>query len=1598
MIYVKNRFLKKKLKMQQIDFSGNSNSNALNNMPGGLANQLVTPLNPSNAQYRNNKTQNESKFFNFLFAFFDEITKLHVRSFFFYFFQAIIVFVQLVATSWYSYLPNIWEKSNSTFSKIIVGINSIVMLDATNDPTGHPLPLMIIPFVYYLLIAIFLIIVYVLFKNSGTITHSMTWFAAIILEIFFFLGFLPSFASLGTILRFVPEKDPFIVFFFVLYLFVIAFNILVIITLTHLVNYCTNPTISFLTTFNGHHISNLLLFSGITIILTNMATVFDDWFYVVAIIVHILFMCYQFYDLLEFPLVRLWTIPIFAAYYISTVITDILTIISIFSDSITDLIRFVIPIAIFFASWIACYFVFRIKIKNIGNILDPKDISDEEKVRYFEEIQCKSVRQAFIYLHIGLSLLKPAVLDSSFGIILANKFGHYNLWILTASIAAFIPCNQPQLNQCIEKLSRMYSKSMINRILVKRLIKIQKNRALVSTGDIEDKISMMKLKTDECINTIKQFWYQVSNNDDRVKFSSIGSITASINNTKRSWNEMLSMYPNESQLAIGYSNFLIECLGKFEEGIVWKVKGGHLEKGFHADLDKFFQAFVVSMPKLWKERMADRFGNLSKGATVDVTSHTTTSTVTAQEKLEEDMEGGILDQCADEMFLWPRLRMSLTKATSHYRPKGLTFFQLLKYFAFLVWIVLLIVTLTLYSNLFNRVHTKYNRINYLKDIRVGLSNMRTLVNLECTKYLSSEDDPPVPLLYTEEYYKANLPEKALQETDLEFNYINFSQSFLDWTIKTLNSMNDLYHSFAESALNDEDMSSALYYFLNNSIGRYLGAVKTTTSPKNAMLSIFYNYDNLMYKFNPSQPLATLESGEWPKSMQMHYDFSSACDNFITDTVSQVRYESDRIKDNIKLYVIIDLVIVIVVCLPLSYVPIILIAIDERRIFQALKSVSPEGAKAASQSLVKDSDQNIDYLSSQNTQTTNSTVICLAIVYTLLFVISIILIAVAYVVLTNKAPFISDLIELLGYGCLRASYVRETFSTLSILKTLLMLPLKPDGNLSIFPIPPSFALPFVLTKANLANQNHGYFFKGKDGKEGIETISSKLNELHTKDDCNPPLDDKMMHPLYECASLDRLVSSLFLNIYTYLSSNEPFESSMFVNIIHMATGELYRKLRKSDELMTELVSDTAKQAEVIAIILIVVSLILVLINILISIVFEQTLIKNLKASLILIRHLPPPFVVETPKIVNILLVKKAEESEEINDPKQIVFNTTEAPIICIGDGFIIETINKAFMKSFNFSVEQLVGKKLTSLIDQPVELEGEKTPQEQGAYRMYEKMNLMIEQDEDLKCNYPVLCACGDEEEVVTVVDVHPVHDKSNHISNFIIFIEDRKKTGKIRRKLEETKNESSMLVKQLMPPGVMSYFAGKDEDFALSVKSATALTVQIVQAVDLIAEGEEKLSRIFAQIERIAKEHQPFIKVQSLFDTLVFVGGIFASEGDNSHAAVALELAKEVKNELSSMMPVNQEGIARFEIAIMTGGPLICYIEGDKHKSFVVIGKLIDDVIQMQAAAPPDSIILAESTKVLLSDDKKNEDNNNNQNDNEMKPGLTVLDQNTYIL
>ncbi|OHT17467.1 hypothetical protein TRFO_02483 [Tritrichomonas foetus] len=1295
--------------MQQVFSPDQQNSlpNNIGDVANAISNQLTQPLAETESL-----TTHSSSFYHFIFILFDEITRLHIQSTLFYFLQIIFCSVHIISANWYSYLPEAWNDS-TIYGKVIIGLNHVLMFGPTNDPKDPPLTLILVPFLVISVIAILFFSTLWVLRNAGTINQYLVYLAAFILQVCLYIVFLPAFVAFGTTFQFLLQRDAVSIVFFILYLFILAFAIVAVYMQNKLINFSTNPNISLFATYDGKHLSNLLVFTGVTIILTNMSKLFQKWFYFVAIIVHVIFMIYQIYDLFEFSIVKFYMIYLFGAFYCASIVTDVLTLFTLFSSFDTELIRIVAPIGVFLVSLIVFYFIFNARIKAVCAIIDPCDVPELEKTDYYTNIECKNVRQAKVYIHIGLNMLKQVVLDCSLGITLATRFKSADLWLLTANIAAFIPSNKSQLNDAIINIQASFSKSIYHKLLLDRLLKLEQSRLLVSSLEINNRISAMKTKSDEVINSIKQFWYEVSNRDERATIASINAISVLINDTQRMWDEMLSMYPNESKLAAEYSNFLIEGLGKFELGIIWKLKSGHLEKGYHSGIDKLFQAFVVAMPKIWFDRIVDRLGNLT-ASHPEANNYTMTVTTTAQDKLEEDLEVGMLDQVALQIFQWPRLRMNLTRATSHYRPTGLGIFRIFKYIAFLIWILLNIIVAVFYSSTFDNITVSYMRIESIVTVRQALDYLRALIFMNHAKKAG--------ILYTEEEYASTLPEEAILETNLAFNYINFTEDFKNWSTRCLDSFMEMYQTLANSGLDGENVTRSVSVFLNESIPTTKDETDMDetlkTSTKNAIVSLLWHYesfsdmDHEKYE-NPPQS-STLQ-----ETLILHQQFSLKSDDVLNDFALQAQENNNSTQQFLKTIVIIGLVLTIAICIPLMFVPMVIIYIETNRLFRALKSVSPEGAKAASKQIANSSEQSIDFSAVGSINSSSGALIGMFAIYIFLYIASIILCAISYSVLKTKGSYIAELIGLSRFGSVRDALVIEIFS--DVLMLAVGYSQKEDNYLKQF-IPD--ILGYYNTAVSLLTKYHSNFFRGYDGNEGIYTISSKIRDFHNVDKCSSDLAQGEMHPFYSCIALDRLIST-FILYSSYFAAEEnkdsyPLNGVNFINLLHVTTAELYRSLYESRDMMSELIDSNAKNAEIISIILLMISLIIILINILIDYKLEKTLMKSLKTTLILLRHLPPPVVAETNEIIDLLLVKKNEESEEIFDPKQIIFNTTQTPIICIGDGFIIETINKAFRKAFNFSTEQLVGRKLTSLIEEPHENEGDKSIEEQGAFRMYEK--------------------------------------------------------------------------------------------------------------------------------------------------------------------------------------------------------------------------------------------------------------------------------------
>ena len=585
--------------------------------------------------------------------------------------------------------------------------------------------------------------------------------------------------------------------------------------------------------------------------------------------------------------------------------------------------------------------------------------------------------------------------------------------------------------------------------------------------------------------------------------------------------------------------------------------------------------------------------------------------------------------------------------------------------------------------------------------------------------------------------------------------------------------------------------------------------------------------------------------------------------------------------------------------------------------------------------------------------------------------AIVLTAVAYVTAKNKTQNIAEMIYLSGFGSARDAVSSELLGLLAAFA--MSRDMAVHSNILLFIS--QYLEPYYSELTGRLQQYHQYFFEGIGDMKGMGLRSSEIRDFHNTERCSTDLVQGQDHTYYSCLALDRLLSTYILYCDNFFEKaknrdGERFLSTpQFMNLYHMKTHELYVYLGSSRQMMSSLIKDEISNNSTLVTVFLVISIILVAINLFFSFFIEITFMKSLKTTLLLLKHLPPPAVAENPALVNILLVKTAKKEEEFYDPKEIVFNNTQSPIICVGDSFVIETINRAFKKTYDFSNEQIVGKKLTSIIEKPPNDDKEKTIEEQGQLRMYEKMQLMVEHDEDLQCNYPINCINGTGNPVKTMVNAFPVHDRNNHVSNFILFIDNKKEITDVENQLEAAKNDSEKLMTQMIPQEVRSFMRDKGDDYVFSTKIATLVSIKIPGAIELL----DSIDSIFSSIEIISHEHPPFIKVKTFYDTLVFAGGVFGDENDNSHAKIGVDFAKQLKAELPKLVP-EKEGMVKFQIGLITGGPLVCGINGEgKTKSFNVIGKLIDDSLQLVSSAPPEKIIMMESIKALLSEETSEE-------------------------
>ena len=1504
------------------------------------------------------------------FLIIDEIIKAHIWHPAFYFCQYIAPFLQIFISIFWPFFVENWDISGQaeqrSMSYFVRGFASILTLSDPRNALEFNLTSFIAVAAIYSIVFVVLTgcFIYYYFgsRSFGGLLPIFIFFLLIITRIFY----LPAAAIFSSTLGGLQSQDGVSTFAFIYMLITYLLATAYIYITELLINYISNPNRSCFACFNGKHNVYCLVYYSLHYLFYSISQFLPSWFLIFVIALKIIGAIYLMYDIFSIPYFYFYTNIFLEAVYSMTIVSDIIVKINM-----PPFAHFFIPIAVFMIAFIVFLIIFNIIKKKVLQNLESHTFSNDA-----EEFKISSLTAANQHLNIGFIFHSKSVFDGSFSFYIAHKMSNIEIWIMVTGIMSFIPSEKSNFSLSVVNLKQLYSKKLIEKLRILHFIKLEQHKYLTSTNEINRRLMSLKAASNDAIILTKRFWSDVSKGDNRLILGTLNNIAGVIIDAKNQWKNSLNMFPNEYRFSLEYSNFLVECCGKFEKGMYWLLKAEHLERGISGGIDEIFRTFVCSNPSVIYDGVIDRNGNLINDKSVAINS--SKNEQLTQDQLEEEVENGMIEKLMSERFLWPSLRSHLSNATAHYRPKYLSLFTVLKYIMFIIILIFLIVLNVEYTTCFTFFDNSYTLIESINQLRVNLGYLKGSLMLQWAK--------SVGIFYTLDLLNQS---NIYQNHDPAIDLININNSLVYWMNRAQLEYVNLFKSISYTAIQGESIAALSEQLLYDNVQRSFCTLINSTMEDNdnssEINSSTLNEQQLLnfeIKTVDTNAKSLIMSMIWSMNSLLSTNFSILQDNSLfceynllspeiceafsnvsSDFSSFVIKANNNAQSKIKVLIAVFLVIAIVIWIPLIIIPQFIVQKESLRVFSALKSIDKNAATIASQKLALNEQLlNNDYVvSQQHTYSFSSVILIWRLLYALLVITILICAGVSYDTLSKTCNKLQQIILLSHFGASRHGQSAEVFA----LVVYNLIGTKFSRNYMNF----DSLYELFMKYMNELTDNSNYFIHGENNN-GMSKYDEVITNLHIDDSCESPLGDEYVS--YKCLSFQRAISTFLIAARGMLLDElpeNPLNTTKFLNFLHISVCEMNELNQKSRDRTTYLVHAAEDYSLKVTIALLTIAIILDIIAIIIDILFDNMLKRLLKTALLLIRHLPPPAIAESPQLLNILLVQTDRLNDHNSNTNEVIFNSISVPVVLLGEGCIIEAINNSFQSTFGVHNEQVVGHHLSCLIPNPGSEEIDMTPEEQGAFHLYEKMNLILSQESDEDgFSYMTKLISNEDETMIVKVSVHIIKNKENVVSGFILIIEDLKQIINVEERLSDVKKNADYLMNQLIPRKFSSIIEEKGKKFSFVITQAFVVVVHINVVDAILEKGFEEYDALISLLESDAFKNPPFLYLKTVYDLICFVGGIFEEKEMKDLAYIALDLTTSIMKTLNSKLkPIIDE--KRFSIAIACGGPLLGGIIHSKNPIFDVSGDLITEASKIAMNASNEVISFSKDAREYITDE-----------------------------
>ena len=1482
----------------------------------GSERDLLRPLRSTENEALNNNIQ-VGKMLDLVYSLMDEIIKLRIWQSWFFLLH-IFVFVQVLCVSLWPYSVGLWTGDDGA-SKFVRGFATIAYF--TDDGVfSKPVCLSLV--CIYVAIVLFMVGCFWKERHSKKIPKVIAYIGNFVLQNACYVLYIPCCVTLGTSHSLLVTKDGLSIFLFVVLVVVTVFASCLLYAAASLINYCSSPSKSMFASFDGIHTRCALLIFGITRAVTGLFSNFGYWFTVVLMLVHSGLLLYLMWQLAWFPFVRV-TANVFAgSCYALSLASNVAVIVKTDRYLVLLIVLVCISVVAGFGWFLWFYFMGR-KIKAALN--DSRLIYDDSREEVLSAMNINREWWGLLYMRMGFVMHCLVVYNGIFTLDLCRQLQSPEICYIAISILSYFPMERESFMEGVAMIKRYFMSTswmVFERLKALRLIKMEQLR--YNTDSTEVRLRMMRLteQTNEELGIVKRFWAEVADGGRAIDLNVLSQLALKNSSLKAEWKETVFTYPKDFKLASEYSRYLIECEGKFNRGMYWQAKSEHLEQGFSSGTDDLFRVFAITNPEAIHAGIVDKTGKLAENIVSDDTRYSSTSTsgtaTNSNNKFIEDLGKGRVEELMEKNFEFSKLRALLERAAKWGCSKKVQGLLIGKYLVYVVMIILCIDMAASWQGIGTNFERIYNRVRILNTMRMAFGYSRALVILNW----ANETDRIVP---PREVFDGPVAIGS-----------NFWEDLAMWSETALDSYTGIFQSLAEGSITaNENITHFAEMLTSNTVNRlfcfYLSGIavqRQFSSPKQTMISVIWIQTSFQTFVNLSMDTAFCQYNS------MFSEFSPAMTELSLSFAEEVGTMVSMYRGEVR-NLSIAFFVVCIFLIPLTIIPEEILRKDAVRMCEALKSVSQNAALEASRLLTKDRSNCVSYAYQAREKAFDRRRWPWLFFFIVVIMLIWGLVITSCVVSLNLTSYLQNGLLLGHYGTARNGMVSEM---LALLAYYIHSYWRVD---MMYNWPPFTREDF--NKTALALEEFTRIFLSL-------TRDKSLQDLHIVDECDAPQDGSISgQDFYKCLGLQRAISTYIL-YGTSLADNvetEHLNTQNFGNFMDLCVGKLYNALLTSDALLTEQITNHIQSQWLTVILCLVTCAVLFLVLVLLRDWGYTTLLfETNEAGYLLMRHLPPTCIAETPAILKEMVPE--EPKKEVRTVIQdAVFDEISQPTLCLGEGNIIEMVNNPFTRAFNLTKSQIIGQRLTFFI--PETGNGDPSKPKTAETDFYERLAMIWENtlidDDDIHARVACLIDGGTSE--IDIVGRLVRSKFSLHVLGIVFFIEDIKRARDAETSLTNAQNYQATLENQLIPPAMQN-------NIPKEVDRVIVIAVRIGQFVDFKDAKWGSLEDIITLMEDLCRNNPPFQFVTSYFDTVILIGGLADSAPREKLADTCEHLVSEIKTQLNEKLERREDNGCRFVIAVAEGGPVLATVRNENYPKLVVIGPIINDAIEAAASSNHD--------------------------------------------